>query len=615
VNKNTLLAFVIILFGLMFFTSQPYQRFYYTKILKQPFPADSVEKQKKETIQTNGKNDTEITNEAVLKETSPKINSDTSRQKIDVTPIRADTIWIETDKLVVGISEIGARIISLQTKEYRLDHKKTSTRVKDSGGYVDLIPKNSLGAVGMMINNTEYDGLFFSCPDTLSGKRIFVKNGDTVITTFIAKETSGKEIKKQFVFSGTEYKIGLKISSENLENNRLMISWVAGIFESESNNTSRYQAEERTAHYFDGENVQHIKMNKAGKEDISGDYKWIGVNSKYFFVALVADSTRNADLKIIAREETKTDTTNRNKNKFKAINYSLYYQTTATANSAEFWLYVGPSRYEDLKKYDLKFQNTLFPVLGWWQPWFLKADVWFPPLAKFVLWLLLALYNLVRDYGVAIVLLTVISKIVTFPLTQSSMKSMNRMKDIQPKVNALRSKFKSNPKKMNEEMMALYKAEGVNPLNPGCLPMFLQMPVFISLYVVLGKAIELRGASTIITPWISDLSRPEVVFSFGYSIPMYGSNFAILPVIMAALTFFQNKMTIKDPNQKMMIYFMPVFMLALFNNFPSGLVLYWTLQSALGIAQQYYLDKSQKKAVVTTDSIYTPQRGKKRRPA
>lgn len=168
---------------------------------------------------------------------------------------------------------------------------------------------------------------------------------------------------------------------------------------------------------------------------------------------------------------------------------------------------------------------------------------------------------------------------------------------------------------MNDEMMALYKAEGVNPLNPGCLPMFLQMPVFIALYVVLGKAIELRGASTIITPWIKDLSRPEVVFSFDSiipgGIPFYGSNFAILPIIMAILTFFQNKMTIKDPNQKMMIYFMPIFMLMLFNNFPAGLVLYWTLQNALGVIQQYYLDKSQKKAVVVTESIYKPQRGKK----
>jgi YidC/Oxa1 family membrane protein insertase len=179
---------------------------------------------------------------------------------------------------------------------------------------------------------------------------------------------------------------------------------------------------------------------------------------------------------------------------------------------------------------------------------------------------------------------------------------MSRMKDLQPKINVLRQKYKSNSAKMNQEIMALYKKEGVNPLNPGCLPMLLQMPVFIALFVVLRKAIELRGASTILVPWIHDLSLPESLISFENilpsGIPLYGSSFALLPVIMAVLTYFQNKMTIKDPNQKMMIYFMPLFMLVLFNNFPSGLVLYWTSSNALGLVQQYYTEKRRKKTPV-----------------
>jgi YidC/Oxa1 family membrane protein insertase len=151
---------------------------------------------------------------------------------------------------------------------------------------------------------------------------------------------------------------------------------------------------------------------------------------------------------------------------------------------------------------------------------------------------------------------------------------------------------------MNEEVMALYKKEGVNPFNPGCLPMFLQMPILFALFIVLRKAIELRGAHTILIPWVNDLSQPESLFSLTSilpnGIPMYGNNVALLPIIMAILTFFQNKMTIKDPNQKMMIYFMPIFMLVLFNNFPAGLVLYWTFSNALGILQQYMLEKSLK---------------------
>jgi YidC/Oxa1 family membrane protein insertase len=615
VNKNTVFAVFLILGAFLIFSSQTYQKFYYNKILKQPYPVALDEKQKKEIQKATIVSDTT----KAVSQTQYSQNTITFPKKNDTAIAQGDTIWVETEKLIIGISEIGAKIISLQTKEFRLDHVNTSTFIKDSSHFVDLIPKNSEGAVGMTINNEEYDSKYFSYNDSIYGKRVKIKNGDTTTLTFISKDLTGKEIKKQYVFPGDGYKIGLKVENSNLKNNRLTISWLAGIFESENFNkfksNGRFQVEERKAHYFDGENVQHIKMNKSGKEELNGFYKWVGISSKYFFIALIADTTRDADLKIIAKEEDKTDTINRKKDKTKAINYSFSYQTTAQENSICFWFYTGPSKIKYFEKEKLKFEDILFPVLGWTKI-FLWSDVWFPPVAKFVLWLLLALYGFVRDYGIAIVLLTILSKVVTFPLTQSSMKSMNRMKEIQPKINALKNKHKNNPKKMNEEMMALYKTEGVNPLNPGCLPMFLQMPVFIALYVVLGKAIELRGASTIITPWIKDLSRPEVVFSFNSilpnGIPFYGSNFAILPIIMAILTFFQNKMTMgKDPNQKMMIYFMPIFMLMLFNNFPAGLVLYWTLQSALGVIQQKYIEKTQKKPIEIEENIYKPHRGKK----
>jgi len=339
------------------------------------------------------------------------------------------------------------------------------------------------------------------------------------------------------------------------------------------------------------------------------------VSSKYFFEAIVADTTRDADIKIISIEDTNHSAVNGKRGNIKLVNYSMSYQFTAQGSTASFWFYAGPSRYLDLKKYGLQFQKIMFPVLGWTKMFF-WADKWFPPIAEFVLWVLLMLFKVTRDYGVSILLLTILSRIVTYPLTQSSMKSMNRMKDLQPKINAIRAKYKSNPQKMNEATMALYKAEGVNPLNPGCLPMFLQMPIFIALFVVLRKAIELRGAGTILVPWVHDLSQPESVYNFGNiipgGIPMYGSNFAIIPIIMAILTYFQNKMTIKDPNQKMMIYFMPIFMLVLFNNFASGLVLYWTLSSALGLLQQYLMNRSSpQRAVAVQGNGATPPRSER----
>jgi YidC/Oxa1 family membrane protein insertase len=314
-------------------------------------------------------------------------------------------------------------------------------------------------------------------------------------------------------------------------------------------------------------------------------------------VALVTDSIRNTDLFI----ESYNDLQLKNSEKGSlSLDYGIKMRRSGEGNKESFWIYAGPSDFSIIKSYKEKFQKVLFS--GW--EWLLRADIWFPIICEWTLWLLIAINGIVKDYGITIILLTIIIRLITFPLTQSSMKSMSKMKDIQPKINHLRERFKTNPRKMNEEIMALYKKEGVNPFNPGCLPMFLQMPILFALFIVLRKAIELRGAGTVLIPWVHDLSLPESLISltgiFPNGIPMYGSSIALLPIIMAVLTYFQNKMTIKDPNQKMMIYLMPPFMLVLFNNFPAGLVLYWTFSNALGIIQQYALDKSLKKNVSST---------------
>jgi len=603
------MAFILILATVIFFTSPTYQRIFYSKILKQPYPENGVKSQKNADSTAQDKNDVTKTNNVVkIKEKSKPVEKITVKQKIEKSEKR-DTIWAETETIIAGISELGARIVSLKMKEYR--HNHIAGVVIDSAhqgsNYVEIITEKSPGGAGMMINNVSYDSLLFSVESNIKGKKTLVKKGDEAAISFVTKDALGNMVEKQFSFKGDGYTIGLKVKNNLLNNSRLTISWPSGIVGNEDKK-SLYQTEDRKAHYFDGQNVQHLQFNKPYKEEVSGFFRWLGVSSKYFFVAIIADTNNDADLKIIAFDEYSTEGKDGKKNK--KINYSISYQLTEQGNEAQFCFYTGPSKAEELYNKHLKFEKILFPVLGWTK-YFFWADRWFPWLAEFVLWLLLVLYRLTRDYGVSILLLTILTRLVTYPLTQSSMKSMSRMKDLQPKINVLRQKHKSNPSKMNQEIMALYKKEGVNPLNPGCLPMFLQMPVFIALFVVLRKAIELRGAATIMVPWIHDLSLPESLFSFEKllpnGIPIYGSNFAVLPIVMAILTYFQNKMTIKDPNQKMMIYFMPVFMLVLFNNFPSGLVLYWTSSSALGLVQQYYTDKKRRKNAALVKSTLSSQ--------
>ncbi|WP_321903923.1 membrane protein insertase YidC [Paraburkholderia tropica] len=201
---------------------------------------------------------------------------------------------------------------------------------------------------------------------------------------------------------------------------------------------------------------------------------------------------------------------------------------------------------------------------------------WVTIIAKPLFWLLEKIHGYVGNWGWAIVLLTLLIKAVFFPLSAASYKSMARMKEITPRMQALRERFKSDPQKMNAALMELYKTEKVNPFG-GCLPVVIQIPVFISLYWVLLSSVEMRGAPWIL--WIHDLSQQDPFF--------------ILPVLMAVSMFVQTKLnpTPPDPVQAKMMMFMPIAFSVMFFFFPAGLVLYYVVNNVLSIAQQYYITR------------------------
>jgi YidC/Oxa1 family membrane protein insertase len=201
---------------------------------------------------------------------------------------------------------------------------------------------------------------------------------------------------------------------------------------------------------------------------------------------------------------------------------------------------------------------------------------WVTIIAKPLFWLLEKIHSYVGNWGWAIVLLTLLIKAVFFPLSAASYKSMARMKEITPRMQALRERFKGEPQKMNQALMELYKTEKVNPFG-GCLPVVIQIPVFISLYWVLLSSVEMRGAPWIL--WIHDLSQQD---------PFY-----ILPVLMAVSMFIQTRLnpTPPDPVQAKMMMFMPIAFSVMFFFFPAGLVLYYVVNNVLSIAQQYYITR------------------------
>jgi YidC/Oxa1 family membrane protein insertase len=214
---------------------------------------------------------------------------------------------------------------------------------------------------------------------------------------------------------------------------------------------------------------------------------------------------------------------------------------------------------------------------------------WFDFLARPLLYVLKWFYKYTLNYGVAIILLTVVIKILFWPLTHKSYKSMQAMKKLQPKMAKLREKHKDNREKLNEEMMALYRAHKVNPLG-GCLPMVLQIPVFFALYRMLYSSVDLLHQPFAL--WINDLTAPDRL-DIGFQLPYLGAGLPVLTLLMGASMFIQQKMTptTGDPRQEKMMLMMPVVFTVFFINFPSGLVLYWLVNNVLSIVQQYLINR------------------------
>lgn len=298
--------------------------------------------------------------------------------------------------------------------------------------------------------------------------------------------------------------------------------------------------------------------------DIPGAQKWIVVKSRFFVCALAASSEANTGFRAVADRNTAAQS----------------YQLRSVAAEAQFadvpaartvTLFVGPKKQALL--WDLGMRDVM--EFGMWR-W-----VCYP-----LVWLLNLSNSVIPGYGIAIIFLTFLVRFIFWPLTHKTTVSMRKMQEIQPKIKEIQKRCKGNPQKLQQETWACYKENKVNPLS-SCLPMLIQIPVFIALFTVLRSAVELRYAPFL---WIGDLSEPENlwpnIFPFG------GLN--ILPILMAATMAIQSLLTPTtgdSSQQKMMIIFMPIMMLVMFYSFPSALSLYWTLSQVLSIVQMWWIKK------------------------
>jgi YidC/Oxa1 family membrane protein insertase len=245
-------------------------------------------------------------------------------------------------------------------------------------------------------------------------------------------------------------------------------------------------------------------------------------------------------------------------------------------NPQKFTLYVGPKLTSILTQLGGGLDRVVY-------------DSWFGSICLLVEWLLGIFYRIIPSYGIAIVLLCILSKVVLYPLTYKQAQMQMKMAELQPKIAELKERFKDDNQKLSQEQMKLWKKHGVNPAS-GCLPMLAQLPIFIALYRTIQSSIDLRGAPFL---WIPDLSLPDMTFFLPSSLPFLGNAINILPVVMTLVSLWQmreQKKMMPDPNQAQMMMFMTVFFFFILYHFSSGLVLYWLTNSLTQMIQQKIME-------------------------
>jgi len=463
----------------------------------------------------------------------------------------SDHITVESDKFIITINQLGGRLEKVLLKGYafQLGHSEL----------LDLVysrPGSSL-PLGLRFGDSSDSFVKYSF-QLSNGERaandasLKIPSGGDINLVGTGTLPDGRQIKKTFRFKNGTYlfEVDANVSAPDKDASPLWLEWSR--FVSSTDASERYNQKDFMFVNEAGklERVPGVKEEEGVKE--AGKGSWISISDQHFMATLLPEKTFS-DIHIGREGDV------------------LIAGIKGSETQAKFKVFAGPKIYEDLK--DLGYGLEKSVDLGW-----------FSFLAYPILLLLRMFYTLLGNYGLAIILLTLFIKIIFLPLTSASFRSMQAMQEIQPEVQALRERIE-DPTKLNQELMALYKRRGVNPLG-GCLPVAIQIPVFLGLYNALLNAIELRHAPFAL--WIVDLSAPERLELFGVGVPL-------MILIMGASMLIQQwtTPTAMDPAQKKAFMLMPVMFTVMFIIFPmpSGLVLYWLINNVISIVQQACLRK------------------------
>ena len=477
---------------------------------------------------------------------------------------KARDVTLETPLVEARFTTLGARVKSIKLKKYPY---------KD-GGLVDVVPPHREGEEGELpLSMTLHEDVGGDLPNKLN----FDVKQDRYNVRFEKEFPNRLVVTKGFRFNPDNYDIELTIGIENRGDTMVYVGedeepsyvlwWGPGIEKMESD---RYNQVLFTA--VNADKFLHKREGGVRSVEVLRQLSWIGLKSRYFLVViapLAAPSVGRAlpmganeiAIEVLARS---------------------FRLDPGKREESKYVIYAGPQ--------DMVFLKGVERDLG------LERAVnfgFFDAFSKIMLKILKLCYRVVPNYGVGIILLTIMVRLGMYPLTRKSMESMKKMQALQPEMMKLKEKYKDNPQDLNKKMMAFYKEQGVNPMG-GCLPMMMQMPIWIALFGVYRGAIELRGAPFF--GWITDLSEPDTIATLPFSLPFFKDEVHVLPLLMAAAMFLQQKLATpggagQTEQAKMMMFMMPIIFGLLFYHMPSGLCLYIFVSTLLYFGQQLVTNK------------------------
>lgn len=582
-DKNTTIAFILIgaILVVWLFMNTPEKS---EQTRKEQDSTTIVEKEQKELPKT-------IVEEKVTAPGSEQKEENMAGMFSTVAVDEGRIITVETDLAIYELSTKGGNFHKVFLKNFNNwysadvngneDYYKTSVQLINSSlgnSYNISFISNEGKAINTGLLNFE----------TGVQSKYQLTAEDTLLISFRMELTPDIAIEKRYLFRASTYLIKSDIDfigfNGLITDNTYDISWETGIRFVERNSVNEAGFSSADIYYGDEKVVIDAPGDgeKISKE-LNGKVDWLAVRNKYFAAIMIPSDPTQVEGAYIEGQTSPT------KNLGLKEVYNIRLVVPFKGSDFErrsIDLYMGPVDYDLLKEISL----NLTELVDFGSFFGLKFIV--RPIAEYLLLPLLKFLNqFIPNYGFVIIVFSLIIKIVVYPLTRKSFQSMKKMQLLQPKITELKEKLKDDPQKMNKETMKLYQTYGVNPAG-GCLPILLQMPIFIALWGLFQAATELRQQPFVF--WINDLASPDVIYDLGFKLPLFGvQEISGLAILMGITTFFQQKMSIKDPKQQALVYMMPIMLTILFMTFPSGLNLYYFMFNVFSIAQQYYINHKQ----------------------